>query len=413
MKILYHHRIGSKDGQYVHIEELTSALKELGHEIVVVGPAAVETETFGGEAGFVALLKKYLPRFVYELLEFAYAFGDYLRLAKAVKTHKPDCLYERYNLYLPSGIWVKRRFRLPMLLEVNAPLYEERKRYSGLALDRLARWTERTTWCGADFVLPVTHVLARRMMDAGVEESKVIVIPNGIDPERFSRGRDREEAKRALGLQGRLVLGFVGFMREWHGLERVVELIADDPDDKRHLLLVGDGPARTPLEGLARSLGVADRVTITGVVDRGGVASYVEAFDIALQPQVVEYASPLKLFEYLALGRPIVAPATPNIREVLVHEQNAILFQPGDEAGFRAGIDRLCRDAALRERIGAAAAATIERRGLTWRTNALRVTDLYRRLGVVDRSTLAEASNDSARASLQRHSGASGAGARD
>ena len=149
MKILYHHRIRSKDGQYVHIEELTRALARLGHEIVMVGPSAVAHERFGADAGIVAQLKRYLPRFAYELMEFAYAVRDYRRLAGAIRAHRPDVLYERYNLYSPSGVWAHERFGLPMLLEVNAPLYAERKRYDGISLDRLARWTERCTWCGA------------------------------------------------------------------------------------------------------------------------------------------------------------------------------------------------------------------------------------------------------------------------
>lgn len=382
MKILYHHRIRSKDGQYVHIEELTQALRELGHEVVIIGPTAVEREAFGAEAGVVAWLKRKLPGFVYEPLEFAYAFADYLRLVRAIKRHRPDCLYERYNLYLPSGVWLSRCFNLPMLLEVNAPLYEERKRYGGLSLDRLALWTERTAWQGADFVLAVTQVLAERIRRAGVDLSRIVVMPNGINLDRFGRIPNIEQAKRAFGLSGRLVLGFVGFMREWHGIEHVVDLLADSRDPHRHLLLVGDGPAREGIVRRALARGVADRVTVTGVVGRERVAEYIAAFDVALQPRVVEYASPLKLFEYLALGRAIVAPSTPNLREVLIHGENALLFDPDNPRGFLDAIERLCHDATLRSHLAAGASATIARRGFTWRHNAERVVELFHRLGV-------------------------------
>lgn len=382
MKILYHHRIRSKDGQYVHIEELTNALKELGHEIIMVGPTAVQKEEFGAEAGMVAVLKKYLPKFVYELLELAYAVKDYASLVRAVRKHRPDCLYERYNLYVPSGIWLKRRFKLPMLLEVNAPLYDERKKYDGIALDWLARWTEHIAWRGADYVLPVTHVLAERVKLAGVPDARIVVIPNGINPERFSEIPKIDAAKAALGLPGRLVLGFVGFMREWHGIERVIDLVADDRDKNLHLLLVGDGPARASLEKRAKERAIEDRVTITGVVSRADVARYIAAFDVALQPEVVAYASPLKLFEYLALGRAIVAPASANIKEILVHEHNALLFDPKDRAGFSAAVRRVCDDASLRARIAVEARRTIDALGLTWKNNATRVTNLFIQLGV-------------------------------
>ena len=380
MKILYHHRIRSKDGQYVHVEELTTALKRLGHEIVMAGPAAVEREQFGSDAGLVAWLKRYLPRFVYELMELAYAVLDYRRLARAARTHKPDCLYERYNLYLPSGVWVHRRFRLPMLLEVNAPLYAERKKYDGISLDRLARWTETYAWRNADIVLPVTEVLAGEVRNAGVPGERIAVVPNGIDKERFGRAPSLADAKAALGLQNRLVLGFVGFMRDWHGLDRVIDLIAADKGRTRHLLLVGDGPARAGLERRARELGVGEHVTFAGIVARDRIADYVAAFDIALQPEVVAYASPLKLFEYLALGRAIVAPATPNIMEILTHEQNALLFSPKVPGDFMTAVERLCEDAALRTRLAQAARNTIDERKLTWDNNARRVTALFERL---------------------------------
>lgn len=389
MKILYHHRIRSKDGQYVHIEELTGALERLGHEIIMVGPGAVQEEKFGSDAGVVALLKRYMPKFVYELLELAYALVDYRRLVQAVKRHRPDCLYERCNLYLPSGVWLKRRYALPMLLEVNAPIYEERKKYNGLALDRLARWSEHYAWRGADYVLPVTQVLGGRVAQAGVERTRIVVVPNAINPERFTGAPSREAMKQALGLDGRLVLGFVGFMREWHRLERVIDLLAEDTDERRHLLLVGDGPARSAIELMARRLGVMERVTVTGVMDRDRVANYISAFDIAIQPDVVDYASPLKLFEYMALGRAVVAPDTENIREILTHEHNALLFDPKQPGTFRATIDRLCRDSVLRDRLAFAATDTIVQRGLTWHRNAERVTELFRHLGVCERSDTA------------------------
>lgn len=381
MKILYHHRIASKDGQFVHIEELTHSLKKRGHEIIMVGPAVVESDAFGGEGGMISWLKKRMPGFVYELMEFAYAGVAYYKLRKAVLEHRPDCLYERYNLYMPAGVWIKRKFKLPMLLEVNAPIFEERGKYHGIALPRLARWTEVFTWRGADKALPVTQVLAQRVVDAGVPRERIDVIHNGIDYGKFGTVPDTEAAKAKLGLSGRVVLGFTGFMREWHGLERVVELIAADVTGARHLLLVGDGPARAGIEQRARDLNVSDRVTITGVVKRDDVASYVAAFDVALQPDVVDYASPLKLFEYLALARPVVAPDKANIREVLIHEKNALLFKADDPAAFTAAIARLADDAALRARLAQAARSTIEQGGFTWDHNAQRVEALFVKLG--------------------------------
>ena len=371
MKILYHHRIASKDGQYVHVEELTKALKKLGHEIIMVCPDVTKNSDFGSEGGLVPLMKRFIPGFIYELLELAYAFFAYLKLSRAVKHHQPNCLYERYNLYSPAGVWIKWRYKLPMLLEVNAPIFDERSKYNGIAIPWLARWSERYTWTGADRVLPVTQVLANYVKDAGVDESRIIVIPNGIDPEKFENVPDIIEAKKRLGLEGCQVMGFTGFVREWHGLERVLDLLKDQQGGQgRHLLVVGDGPARGDIEKRAAQLNVSDKVTFTGIVPRDQVIDLVAAFDVALQPDVVAYASPLKLFEYMALGKAIVAPNTPNIREILINNKNALLFDLDDEASFLKCVAISLSDQDLQQSLGLSAKKTITERKLTWINNA-------------------------------------------
>lgn len=381
MKILYHHRIRSKDGQYVHVEEMIGALKALGHEVILVAPAAMEKEEFGADAGIVAWMKRHLPQIAYEILELSYAVLAFFRLRRAVRKHRPDCLYERYNLFLPAGVWLKRRYGLPMLLEVNSPLYQERARYDGISLKRLAQWAQHYAWRGADYVLPVTQVLGDMVAAEGVPKARIRVIPNGINQERFGTAPDTETAKNMLGLQGKTVLGFTGFLRDWHGLDTVIDLIAhDNADAMRHLLVIGDGPARANLEAQAHRLGIANRLTITGIVGRDDIMRYVAAFDIALQPAVVAYASPLKLFEYLMLGRAIVAPAQPNIMEILNDGKNAVLFEPGLPGALADAVERVSRDTELRQRIGASARATIDELGLTWIHNAERVSQLFNEL---------------------------------
>lgn len=378
MKILYHHRIASKDGQYVHIEELTHALGALGHDIVLVGPPVGEGQGDKSERRSVALLKRYMPRAVYELIEFGYSLFAYRRLARAIRAERPGCIYERYNLFMPAGIWASRRFGLPLLLEVNAPLYEERGRYHGIALRGLARWSEDYAWRNADRVLVVSGVLAERVRARGVPPGAIVVIPNGIDLEKFDAVEDARAARARLGIGDRLVLGFVGYMREWHGLERVVDLLTEETD--AHLLLVGDGPARASIERRAQVLGVSDRLTVTGIVGRDRIAGYLAAFDIALQPDVVDYASPLKLFEYMACARAIVAPDKPNVAEIVSHGESALLFDPADPNGLADAVRRLCRDAPLRARLSVAARQTILDKGYTWKHNAGRVVRLFEQL---------------------------------
>ena len=170
------------------------------------------------------------------------------------------------------------------------------------------------------------------------------------------------------------MLGFVGFVREWHGLDAVIAAMAAERDGPRlRLVVVGDGPARPALEQQAAALGLADRVTFTGLQPREAIPGLVAGFDIALQPLVVSYASPLKIFEYMAAGRAIVAPDQPNIREVLRDGETAVLFDPSEAGAMWRAIQRLAGDAALRRRMGDAARDEIARRDYTWRGNAARV----------------------------------------
>ena len=380
MRILYHHRISSTDGQVVHIDEVVRALRDLGHEVVVAGPPAMQRASFGTDAGSAAKLKRWLPAAIYELLELGYSLLDYWRLRRCYRRFRPDVLYERYNLFLMSGTWLKRVTGLPMLLEINAPLVDERTRFGDLRNRRLAAWAERQTWQSADCLLPVTNVLAEIVRRVVPNPKRMQVIQNGVSAEFLSDVASGAEVRHRLGLDGCLILGFTGFVREWHRLDRVIDLIAaSDPRLKLHFLIVGNGPILDEFRRRADELGIRDRVTFAGLVPRDAIISYIDAFDIALQPSVVPYASPLKLMEYMALGRAIVAPATPNVREFLTEDQ-AILFDPTDDGAFKAAIERLAGDPELRVRLGKAARHALERQDLTWAGNARRIVALFESL---------------------------------
>ncbi len=382
MRILYQHRTQAADGGYVHIKALTDALAALGHEVLVLGPQPKTETGFGKEGTLIDRLRAALPKALYELLEYAYSWIAFRRLWRTYKRFQPDVYYERYNLFFLPGVWLRRKTGVPMISEVNAPLYQERRDHGGgLALQTLAQSSERAVWTTADAVLPVTDVLADHCRAAGVPEDHIAVIPNGAGPEFLAPDIDGAETRLRYGLGNRLVLGFTGFVRPWHGLDRILDLMAESPAARdAHLLLVGDGPARGDLEHKAAALGLADRFTVTGVQPHEAMPGLVASFDIALQPSVVAYASPLKLVEYMALGRAIVAPDTANIREVMVSGETGLLFDPEDTDGLRQAVERLCADAGLRQRLGLAARATVRTRDLTWAGNARRVVAIAEKL---------------------------------
>ena len=368
MRILYSHRIQSRDGQSVHVEELIHAFRAAGHEVMVVGPGVYQTSEFGGESSLVATIRRFLPGFAQELAELAYNLPATLRLLRAYRAFQPDFIYERYNLYFLAGSLLARWYKVPLFMEVNSPLADERAKFGGLKLRRLARAVENVTWQSATRALPVTQVLGDIMIGCGVSADRIRVVPNGIVLDRFPprpvRGDD----------QAPIVLGFVGFVRDWHGLDMVIAALAADADSQNvSLAIVGDGPARAQLEDQARTLGIAHRVRFSGLVPQDQVAGRVMEFDIALQPGVTPSASPLKIFDYMAAGCAIVAPDQPNIREILTHDHPALLFDPDAPEQRWTAIQRLIRDPGLRRRLGAAARAELDRRDYTWSGNASRI----------------------------------------
>jgi len=373
LKILYHHRVASKDGQYVHVAEIVNALRDLGHSVTVVEPKSTQRKEFGTGSGLVKNIRRYLPGFIHEFAEFCYGLIDYLQLAKEIRRKKPDIIYERYNLFFISGILAKKYFRIPLILEVNAPLYEERSNNEGISLGWLAKWSEDFAWKNADHCLPVTAVLAERIAIRGVKHGHITVIPNGVNQKEFPAGIDPKAIVERYALKEKLVLGFTGFVREWHRLDLVLDQIAKHHSEAWHLLIVGDGPDRKRLEHIASSLKIDHKITFTGIVPREEMPLYVASFDIALQPDVVDYASPLKLFEYLALGKAVLAPDRPNIREVLCHQQNALLFAPEDSDDFTRKLLELCNSRLIRDKLGSNAQQLVADRGLYWRKNAERI----------------------------------------
>jgi glycosyltransferase involved in cell wall biosynthesis len=368
MRILYSHRIQSRDGQSVHLEGLVTAFRKAGHQVDIVGPRFYRRAGFGGESRSVRLIRRILPNALAECAEILYNVPAFSGLRRAYMRISPDFVYERYNLYYLAGMLLKRRYRVPYYLEINAPLADERTRFGGLGLPRLARALERLVWRSADRIFVVTTILAEIVAAAGVARERIIVMPNGVDRDAFPA-----EAYRARPGDP-VTIGFLGFVRDWHGVEPVITGLAAQTDTLSvRVIVAGDGPARPELERQAEALGVASRVEFTGLRSREAARDLIRRFDIALQPRAVAYASPLKIFEYMACGRAIVAPDQQNIREILSDGETALLFDPDSPEAMWSAIRRLVADPRMREELGRAARASLDAHDYSWQGNAARI----------------------------------------
>jgi glycosyltransferase involved in cell wall biosynthesis len=384
LKILYHHRVAAQDGQSVHINSIIDAFRSLGHDVYIVGPS-IQPKKLGQQNRGLKLIRRLIPAFLYEVLEIIYGQLTKRKLKKAYEKFKPDILYERYNLYTPAGKWLKKQTGIPYLLEVNAPLADERSQHGKLVFENYARLVEEQTWKAADYLLPVSKVLGDIIQHSISPQKNIIsVLHNGINLQTYENLPDKKQAREQLSgftiPTDAICLGFVGFARKWHGLETIIKLIAEEtqkqPSIKLHFLIIGDGPAIESCMECAKSLNLSDQVHFTGFIEQAKIPAYLSSIDIALQPSVTEYASPLKLFEYMAASLAIIAPNQNNIQEVLKDGSNALLFNIGDQGMLMEHIRALIHNPQLRSELGQAAYQTIIDNKHTWLDNARTIIKL-------------------------------------
>lgn len=228
-------------------------------------------------------------------------------------------------------------------------------------------WGRALEWVGevrlirrADLVASVSGAVDAQLSQVGIEPRRRVVVPNGVDLERFSPGRTHRSLRADSGLGDRFVVGWVGGFRPYHGME-MIPLVARGLRERLPgavICLLGTGPGR---DGLVASVrGLEDTVRILGPVPRDQVPDWIRTFDVCLllAGSGPFHYSPLKLYEYLGCGRPVVAARVGEVLDVLDHERDGLLVPPGNADAVVQSLVRLANDPALRERLGAQARRT-------------------------------------------------------
>ncbi|HZN41816.1 MAG TPA: glycosyltransferase family 4 protein [Planctomycetota bacterium] len=383
--------LSKHNGSAAHLRAVVTAFVELGHDVEVL-----LADPSGSDVLPVAVHEIPRPRFAESLSALVRRAGsdapadaagttallralrrlwDNVALEQALAAHlsrrRPDLVYERLSPFAVAGAATARRLGCPHVLEVNAPLAWEGAKHRGQALPEAAQLLEWAALAATSRIVAVSAELRDHLIADGADARKITVVPNGADVDAFAP----EGPALPPALDAGFVVGFVGSLKAWHGIDVLASafrLLAVDPD--MHLLVVGDGPMAGELERLESAL--PGRVTRIGMAPPGDVPAYLRRMHVAVAPYPqldCFYFSPLKVLEYMASGRAIVASRIGQLQHLIRDGETGLLVEPGNAAELAAAVRRL-RDSELRVRVARSARLEVERRH-TWRMRAAAILD--------------------------------------
>jgi glycosyltransferase involved in cell wall biosynthesis len=378
-------------GAAVHVRSICRALASLGHEVHIhcsrCGGGAL-----GNSGERIEIIRHPLPRDFHRLRRSLREFYQpqliippevrqcainrdaVAHLREAWDRRRPSAVIERLSLMGVAGVRVARELGIPHLLEVNALLSEEAKAHRALTDLETARQAEDEALRGTGHVFTVSALLREAVIARGVEPGKVEILCNACDQSIFSpRGGD--EMRNELGIGDRLCVAMAGSMKSWHGIDTLLEGFRRfahlRPDSA--LLLIGTGPKAQAVTRFRR-IHPDLQVITTGPVAHEKVAEHLSACDVAVAPYERSepfHFSPMKIPEYLAMGKPVVASRQGQIEEIITHGENGLLIEPGDAEALKDALVLLCDGPGLRVRLGRAGIESV--RGRTWTANARRL----------------------------------------
>jgi glycosyltransferase involved in cell wall biosynthesis len=367
-------------GMFTHVAGFTGGAQSLGHRLkflVSDEPEDNPAQAENSQSRIKPSANLSATRALFELWNNLLFTAESLRWLRREASQRCDFIYQRYSRFNWTGVVLSVFTGLPLALEFNGSEVWVSQSWDPVGQLALLKRFERLNQRAADFIFTVSEVERRNLIAAGVAANKVFANPNGVDTHTFRKDCGGHEIRRQLGIADRVVIGFLGTFGPWHGAPLLAEA-AGKVKAPCHFLFIGDGDERAASE--AKFAGSKTPATFTGRIAHKQVAAYLDACDILVSPHVPAtdgsefFGSPTKLFEYLAMAKPVVASRLGQIAEVIVDGENGLLVEPGEVNEMALALDRLANDEALRRRLGEAARATVLHR-FTWRDNAARVFD--------------------------------------
>lgn len=335
---------GRRKGAVVHLEAMRRALAAAGAEVV-----PVDEED---------------------------ASAVHARLEEAWSLAPLDLVYERLALGATAASEFAREKGVPLVVEVNAPLVDEARRWRGADASVELERMEQSVLCRATRVIAVSTEVAKHAIARGAPRERVSVLPNGVDHETF-RPRENDELRRELVPDRAFVLGFHGRLRPWHGLDRLVDAAVRllERGAPVHLLLVGEGDYDRHVAGRLPD----ERVTRVSWVDHRAVGAYVACFDalpLTYRPDQACYFSPLKLAEAMACGVVPLVPDLGDLARIVEHGKSGLVYDADDLDGLVSAVERLVARPELARELAAGAVRAAE--GASWSRIAEFVLDQAR-----------------------------------
>jgi len=366
-----------EDAAYIQQKYIAEGLRTHGHSIAWIAPQGFDTvcvsdlqdtnvalRTWTASRWF-ELVSKFVWK-IQQLLHIPYLnYFSNLRRYDACLQILPghDIVFERNSLYNSGVAMACKKLDMPYVMFFDADQIAELD-FMGKPLEGLLRWRAsnllRYNLGIAHRIICVSENAKKHLMGTwDVPSDKFVVLPNAVDVERFKPDPSlRVQTRSSLQLIDHPLLVFVGCFYQWHDIVTLLKAFAcvlKTHSDAR-LLMVGDGTEREAMMKLSDSLGMNDAVQFTGFVTHAEVSRYVNAADIAVVPVPAMkqelWLSPMKLFEYMASGKAIIASAMGQIKDVIQNGQNGLLVQAGDEKALANAIDMLIEDVPLRTRLG-------------------------------------------------------------
>lgn len=346
MKILFYSPhptlyLEAPTGYGSHMRGMINGFQEEGHtvEILVLGKKPLPKDSFAPSTSFKTLLKKIIPKILWrtlkEIQQIRFDKHAANELQIAIQKFNPDMVYERSAWMSNGSVHVLKSFNIKHVVEINAPFEEEVKSFEQTSsfIGAVGKTKLKSLLQSANLVLPITSSLQTYLIERyELSASKCAVVPNAIEKNEIQINESRVAAiNKQFNLTEVTVLGFAGSIFPYHGVDRLIQGVSKLKYTDIAILIVGDGYLIPELKKLASNLGISSRVHFTGSVPKEDIYNYMSAMDILTLPNTEWYCSPVKLFEYGALGKTILAVNEAGVSDVMTNDEG-LLFENNNNA---------------------------------------------------------------------------------